>query len=168
MGSLAAEAERIPVPFYLVVLISISLRRYHFFAGNGRKKNREAGFGPASHRLAETFSLNRSLSSPQQPAPLTRYSIHNSRFVNPRNLASPDLSEELLCALYSEEGHGEKTPVMVPAGSRLRCVFRRTLLLHLDGLFQPAGSQVEVRVDLLGPFGPTCLRLKTAPEWSES
>ena len=30
-------------------------------------KNREAGFGPASHRLAETFSLCRSLSSPQQP-----------------------------------------------------------------------------------------------------
>jgi hypothetical protein len=30
-------------------------------------ENREAGFGPASNRLAETFSLSRSLSSPQQP-----------------------------------------------------------------------------------------------------
>jgi hypothetical protein len=29
-------------------------------------KNREAGFGPASNRLAETFSLVKSLSSPQQ------------------------------------------------------------------------------------------------------
>jgi len=29
-------------------------------------KNREAGFGPASHRLAETFSLIKLLSSPQQ------------------------------------------------------------------------------------------------------
>lgn len=31
-----------------------------------KKKHREAGFGPASYRLAETFSLCKSLSSPQQ------------------------------------------------------------------------------------------------------
>ena len=50
--------------------------------------NREAGFGPASNRLAETFSLNRLLSSPQQPSAVAMHSTNNFKMVNPRKLAS--------------------------------------------------------------------------------
>gem|GEM_PF-4635749 len=45
-------------------------------------KNREAGFWPGLNRLVETFSLNWSLSSPQQPAPLTTNFNYNSGGVN--------------------------------------------------------------------------------------
>jgi hypothetical protein len=51
-------------------------------------KNREAGFGPASNRLAETFSLNRLLSSPQQPSAVALHSTNNFKMVNPRKLAN--------------------------------------------------------------------------------
>lgn len=51
------------------------------------QKNREAGFGPASYRLAETFSLIKLLSSPQQLFAVAQHSIHKFNFVNPRKLA---------------------------------------------------------------------------------
>jgi len=57
--------------------------------GKVRLKNREAGFGPASNRLAETFSLNRLLSSPQQPSAVALHSTNNFKMVNPRKLAKP-------------------------------------------------------------------------------
>ena len=60
---------------------------YHL--GKGIPKNREAGFGPASNRLAETFSLNRLLSSPQQPSAVALHSTNNFKMVNPRKLARP-------------------------------------------------------------------------------
>jgi hypothetical protein len=50
-------------------------------------KNREAGFGPASYRLAETFSLKVTVLTPATTA-VSAHSIQNSKFVNPRNLAS--------------------------------------------------------------------------------
>jgi len=54
---------------------------------NWLAKNREAGFGPASNRLAETFSLIKLLSSPQQLIAVGEHFIHKFNFVNPRNLA---------------------------------------------------------------------------------
>jgi hypothetical protein len=54
----------------------------------GGQKNREARFGPASNRLAETFSLIRSLSSPQQPCAIALHSTNNLGLVNPRKLAN--------------------------------------------------------------------------------
>jgi len=57
------------------------------FAGKQTLKNREAGFGPASHRLAETFSLKWSLSSPQQPNAVGGNFNRNLKFVNAKKLA---------------------------------------------------------------------------------
>jgi hypothetical protein len=45
-------------------------------------KTERPGFGPASIRWRETFSLNGSLSSPQQPLAIARHFIQNSEFVN--------------------------------------------------------------------------------------
>jgi hypothetical protein len=49
-------------------------------------KNREAGFGPASCRLAETFSLSGSLSSPQQPIAIGAIFIEKTQSVNATRL----------------------------------------------------------------------------------
>ena len=57
-------------------------------------KNREAGFWPGLNRLVETFSLNWSLSSPQQPAPLPRILAVVSISSNPtRKSVSPKPSK---------------------------------------------------------------------------
>jgi hypothetical protein len=50
-------------------------------------KNREAGFCAGLNRLAETFSLYKSLSSPQQLIAVTPHSTDKYFFVNTRKLA---------------------------------------------------------------------------------
>jgi hypothetical protein len=80
-------------------------------------KNREAGFGPASNRLAETFSLKWSLSSPQQPIAVTGNSNRKLKFVNAKKLAKKKQSARScvrrVTEVESKDGKMRRLPTLV-------------------------------------------------------
>jgi hypothetical protein len=85
----------------------------HYCGGAEGPKNREAGFGPASNRLAETFSLTGYCPHPSNLSPLVQHSIHKSKFVNARNFAFPEVlkSQRSKARSQRSEVRGQKSEV---------------------------------------------------------